>query len=100
PQVRQWLFDNQDKYWIKDSVDAVNILWVDIPFTEGISNWPEAVTSKLIELIYAEPSIGYLCTLPYSANSHRIRTDQAIEKDEMYCKTRRECTWRTRYLVY
>lgn len=100
PQVRQWLFDNQKNYWIKDKVDNWNVLYVDIPWTEGLTNWPETITFQLVNLIYAEPTIGHLCTLPYSETAHRVRKEQEVEVREMKCVTRRQCSMKTRYLVY
>jgi hypothetical protein len=89
-EIRQWLFENQDRYWKETlqyfdvKVGGFNVLGFqfggtkaqlssnDIPQTGLFAGWEGAVTTKLIEHMANDP-IGQFCGLPYIESIHDIQ---------------------------
>lgn len=84
-ELRQWIFDNQDKYWkaeltlaqAKVGSTELRLDRRDIP--QKISAWQESVTKKFIELLLNKKSIGSHCSLPFMEEVHQISNLQEVK---------------------
>ncbi len=97
--LRQWIVDNQDKFW-KDALVVAEIKtsrvkifgWqvfdgdakVDKSDTprlkeDGIfGGWQGSVTKKFVELLLKEPTFSAVCTLPYLEEVHDVSEYQDV----------------------
>lgn len=93
PILRQWIVNNQEKYWnevvdisIKSSEwnffgwkpfkSDIERNLTDTPQSATSRGWQSEVSTKFIELLFQEPTLGPLCSLPYLEEVHRIRESQ------------------------
>lgn len=84
-ELRQWIFDNQDKYWkadppvvqIKIGNKELRLNREDLP--ESISDWQAKVTQQFVKLLLSQKSISSQCSLPYLEDVHRISDLQDVK---------------------
>jgi hypothetical protein len=93
-KLQDWILTNQDKYWKEVLEFTVNSSEWNFfgwkPFKENMkitdmtnqkpsatsAGWQAKVTAKFIELLFKDPDLGPLCSLPYLEQVHRISADQ------------------------
>ena len=91
---------NQEKYWneiiefnvnssewnffgwkpFKEDMKITDM--TDRPQTATSAGWQANVTAKFIELLFKDPDLGPLCSLPYLEEVHRISADQGPASGE------------------
>ncbi len=100
-KLQDWILVNQDKYWNEvvefkvNSSDWNFFGWK--PFKQNMkisdmtdqqqaatsAGWQAKVTGKFIELLFKDPDLGPLCSMPYLEEVHRISADQGpVSRDE------------------
>lgn len=98
PLLQTWILNNQNKYWDEVLITRMNTSQWNFfgwkPFesdtvttdltSEALKNgagqnWQAKVTEKYIELLFKEPTLGPLCSLPYLEEVHRIHPTQDVD---------------------
>ncbi len=96
PQLQQWILENQDQFWndvLKTNVNSSEwnfFGWkpfdqdmeiadaTNRPQMASSAGWQSKVTKKFVELLFNEPTLGPLCSLPYYEGVHRISDTQGV----------------------
>ena len=99
-KLQDWILVNQEKYWneiiefnvnssewnffgwkpFKEDMKITDM--TDRPQTATSAGWQAKVTAKFIELLFKDPDLGPLCSLPYLEEVHRISADQGPASGE------------------